>query len=66
MMKVGDLVRNGQGHIGIVTGLGYGGHCPSYDRTPFLNPDVHVLTASGKRLWSYKVLEVISYAATFN
>jgi hypothetical protein len=59
-MKVGDLVRNGQGHTGIVTGIGYAGNCPSYDECPFLNPDVHVVTAHGKRLWSYKALEVIS------
>jgi len=59
-MKVGDLVMNGQGHTGIVTGVGYGGNCPSYDECPFLNPDVHVATANGKRLWSYKALEVIS------
>lgn len=59
-MKVGDLVKNGQGHTGIVTGLGYGGNCPSANLCPFLNPDVHVITASGKRLWSYKALEIIS------
>ena len=59
-MKVGDLVRNGQGHTGIVTGLGYAGVTPSYEKSPFLNPDVHVMTAHGKRLWSYKALVVIS------
>ena len=59
-MKVGDLVRNGQGHTGIVTGLGYAGTTPSYDKCRWLNPDVHVVTASGRRLWSYKTLEVIS------
>ena len=59
-MKVGDLVRNGHGHTGIVTGLGYAGVTPSYEKSPFLNPDVHVMTAHGKRLWSYKALVVIS------
>lgn len=59
-MKVGDIVRNGQGHVGIVRGIGYAGNCPSYDKCPFLNPDVHVLTPHGKRLWSYKAMEVIS------
>ena len=59
-MKVGDLVRNGQGHAGIVMGMGYAGESPSYEKSPFLNPDVHVMTAHGKRLWSYKTLVVIS------
>ena len=59
-MKVGDLVVNGQGHTGVVTGLGYAGKCPSYDESAFLNPDVHVITAQGKGLWSYKALKVIS------
>ena len=59
-MKVGDLVRNGQGHVGIVTGIGYMAACPSYEKSPFLNPDIHVVTADGKRLWSYKALVVIS------
>ncbi len=59
-MKVSDLVMNGQGHTGIVTGLGYAGTTPSYDKCRWLNPDVHVVTASGRRLWSYKTLELIS------
>ena len=59
-MKVGDLVRNGQGHVGVVTGIGYTGTCPTYEKCPFLNPDIHVVTSSGKRLWSYKTLVVIS------
>lgn len=59
-MKIGDLVRNGQGLVGIVTGIGYAGNCPSYQECPFLNPDVHVVTMGGKRLWSYKALAVIS------
>lgn len=59
-MKVGDLVRNGQGHVGVVTGIGYAGKCPSYEKSPFSNPDIHVVTASGKRLWSYNALVVIS------
>jgi len=59
-MKIGDLVRNGQGHVGVVTGIGYAGNCPSYEKSPFLNPDIHVVTMRGKRLWSYKTLVVIS------
>ena len=59
-MKIGDLVRNGQGHVGVVTGIGYAGDCPSYEKCPFLNPDIHVVTMRGKRLWSYKALVVIS------
>ena len=59
-MKVGDLVINGQGHTGVVTGLGYAGNCPTYEKCPFTNPDVHVVTARGKRLWSYKALKVLS------
>ncbi len=59
-MKVGDLVMNGQGHTGIVTGLGYAGTAPNYETCPWLNPDVHVITAQGKRLWSYKALKVVS------
>ena len=59
-MKLGDLVKNGQGHVGIVVGIGYMATCPSYDKSPFLNPDIHVVTSTGKRLWSYKALEVIS------
>ena len=59
-MKVGDLVKNGQGHIGIVVGIGYMGTCPSYDKSPFPNPDIQVLTARGSRSWSYKAMKVIS------
>jgi len=61
-MKVGDLVMNGQyiNFLGIVIGIGYSGDCPSYDECPFLNPDIHVITPMGKRLWSYKALVVIS------
>ena len=59
-MKLGDLVKNGQGHTGIVVGIGYMATCPSYDKSPFLNPDIHVVTSTGKRLWSYKALVVIS------
>ena len=59
-MKVGDLVKNGQGHTGIVTAIGYVGALKAYDESPSLNPDIHVVTASGKRLWSYKALEVVS------
>ena len=59
-MKVGDLVKNGQGHTGIVTAIGYCSTYKTYDECFSLNPDVHVITADGKRLWSYKTLEVIS------
>lgn len=59
-MKVGDLVQNGQNHIGIVTGVGYAGDRMSYNKCPSLNPDIHVLTPTGRRLWSYQALKVIS------
>ena len=59
-MKIGDLVRNRQGHTGIVVGLGYMGTIPSYDKCNWVNPDVHVMTANGKRLWSFNALKVIS------
>ena len=59
-MKIGDLVRNGQGHTGIVTAIGYVGAFKAYHESPSLNPDIHVVTAHGKRLWSYKALVVIS------
>lgn len=59
-MKVGDLVKNGQGHVAIVTALGHTGEFSNMIDCPWLNPDVHVLTASGKRLWSYRALKVIS------
>ena len=61
-MKVGDLVKNGQGHTGIVTALG-GIHYREFTNTvdcPWENPDVHVITASGKKIWSYHALEVVS------
>ena len=59
-MKIGDLVRNGQGHTGIVTAIGYVGAFKAYHESPSLNPDIHVMTPNGFRLWSYKALEVIS------
>tara|TARA_B100000212_G_scaffold301306_1_gene247041 strand:+ start:642 stop:836 length:195 start_codon:yes stop_codon:yes gene_type:complete len=61
-VKVGDLVKNGQGHTGIVTALG-GIHYREFTNTvdcPWENPDVHVITASGKKIWSYNALEVVS------
>ena len=58
-MKVGDLVMNGQRNTGIVIGFGHGS-CNSYDICPFPNPDIQVLTAYGKKHWSYNALEVIS------
>ena len=59
-MKVGDLVKNRQGHTGIVTGLGHMGTIPSYDKCRWVNPDVHVMTANGKTVWSFNSLKVIS------
>ena len=67
-MKVGDMVKSGQGHTGIVTGIGYPGDCPTWRKLrfssrsecPFQNPDIYVVTANGKRIWSYKALVVIS------
>ena len=61
-MKVSDLVMNGQGHTGIVIAIGYAGTYKAYEDSPSLNPDVHVITANGKRLWSYKALKVINEA----
>ena len=61
-MKVGDLVRNGHGHTGVVTALG-GIHYRDFTNTidcPWENPDVHVVTVNGKKIWSYHTLEVIS------
>lgn len=52
-MKVGDLVRNGQGRLGIVTRV--------YLKAEHItNPDVIVATAFGKRRWSFNATEVIS------
>ena len=59
-MKIGDLVKNGQGNTGIVIAMGYGAAYKTYDDCPSLNPDVHVMTVVGNRLWSYKALEIIS------
>ena len=59
-MKVGDLVANGQGRTGIVVGIGFCGRYSSYDKCPHSNPDVHVLSAARKCLWSYNALEVVS------
>ena len=59
-MKVGDLVMNGQGHTGIVTAIGYAAAFKAYEDCPSLNPDIHVVTSQGLRLWSYKALVVIS------
>ena len=59
-MKIGDLVRNGQGHVGVVTAIGYAADCKTYEESRSLNPDIHVVTMGGKRLWSYKALVVIS------
>ena len=59
-MKVGDLVSSKYGTTGIVTALGYTGEFSCYADCPWENPDVHVVTARGKKLWSYNALEVIS------
>ena len=59
-MKVGDLVVNGQGHTGVVTAIGYAAAFITYEDCPSLNPDIHVMTPTGLRLWSYKALKVIS------
>jgi len=59
-VKLGDLVMNGQGHTGIVTAIGYAAAFKTYDDCPSLNPDIHVMTPNGFRLWSYKALVVIS------
>ncbi len=61
-MKVGDLVQSmGDSRlVGIVTALGHTGEWSSIYDCPWINPDVHVVTASGKKLWSYRALKVIS------
>jgi len=59
-VKVGDLVLSGRGVVGIVTGIGYHGGSPSYEKCPFENPDIHVMTTSGHCVWSYHALELIS------
>ena len=59
-MKIGDLVMNGQGHTGIVTAIRYAAAFKAYEDSLSLNPDIHVVTASGKRIWSYNALESIS------
>jgi hypothetical protein len=59
-VKVGDLVKNRQGHTGIVTALGHTGEFSNLVDCPWINPDVHVVTPTGKRLWSYNALEIIS------
>ncbi len=59
-MKVGDLVKNRQGQWGIVMALGHSGEFSSYDNCAWINPDIHVFTATGRRLWSYNALKVIS------
>ena len=61
-MRIGDLVKNGQGHIGVVTGIGYTGYYKTYLDSPCLNPDIHVVTPSGTRIWSYKALEILNEA----
>ena len=66
-MKVGDLVKNRQvfchvGHTGIVIALG-GIHYREFTNTvdcPWENPDVHVVTARGKKIWSYNAVRIIS------
>ena len=59
-MKVGDLVKNGQGQTGVVYAMGFSGEFSRFADCPWLNPDVHVMTTDGKRLWSYKALRIIS------
>ena len=59
-MKVGDLVKNRRGDPGVVLALGHSGEFSCFADCPWINPDVHVMTPDGKRLWSYKVLKVIS------
>lgn len=59
-MKLGDLVVNGQGHTGIVTAIGYAAAFKTYEDCPSLNPDIHVITPNGFRLWSYKALKVLN------
>ena len=59
-MKVGDLVKSRNGLTGIVTALGHTGEFSCYADCHWVNPDVHVVTARGKKLWSFNALKVIS------
>tara|TARA_B100000963_G_scaffold329184_1_gene318317 strand:+ start:84 stop:272 length:189 start_codon:yes stop_codon:yes gene_type:complete len=59
-VKVGDLVKSRNGLTGIVTALGYTGEFTNTVDCPWVNPDVHVVTARGKKLWSFYTLKVIS------
>ena len=61
-MKVGDLVQSmGDSRlVGIVTAIGHTGEFADIVNCPWVNPDIHVFTANGKKLWSYRVLEVVS------
>ena len=58
-MKKGDLVQSGQGHTGIVTGIGYTGRESAWDRRHY-GPTVSVVTQDGKMLLAFTALEVIS------
>ena len=67
-MKVGDLVRYSAHHVrlgthslALVTGVGYSGTCPSTMRSPFSQPDIHVVTLDGiSQVWNSKFVELLN------
>lgn len=60
-MKIGDLVKSGNGLVGIVTAIGRLGEFSRYTDCSWVNPDVHVLTTTrGLKLLSYNALRIIS------
>ena len=58
-MKVGDLVRSGRGHIGVVLAIGYTGRESAWDRKHY-GPTVTVFTPHSKMLLAFTALEVFS------
>ena len=60
-MKVGDLVKSRNGLTGIVTAIGRTGEFSRYDDCSWVNPYIHVFTATrGLKLLSYNELRIIS------
>ena len=59
-MKVGDLVKNGRGDVGIVMILNGNAKFSAYDIN-LSGPFVIVITPQGKqKIWSTQAMEVIS------
>ena len=60
-MKVGDLVKEYfSGLHGVVLAIGYNCEYKDYLESPSLNPEIHVLTPNGHRVWSYKTVEILT------